>query len=171
MRPLVFTRRRFLGAAAVALVTRPAFAARSYQGIFRIERSKNANIVQYDAVLDGPDKLDAKEPVVAYWIQKAEDGRREGLNILDRRAYGFKVTPEKDGSWLLYMNATKQKTIRVVKWQGRWIAEVMLQRKPAVLERMYVSTDESAFIPNVRWIDVFGKDMANGKPLTERLKP
>lgn len=171
MSPLALTRRRFLGAAALALVARPALAARTYQGLFRIERSKNANIVQYDAAIDGPDKLDVKEPVIAYWIQKAEDGHRESLSILDRRAYGFKVVAEKDGSWLLYMNATRDKTIRVVHWQGRWVAQAVIQGKSAVLDRMFVATDESAFLPRVRWIDLFGTDMTTGAQLTERLKP
>lgn len=174
MRPLL-TRRTFLtaslSATAVALVGRPAFAARSYQHLFHIERSKNANIVQYDAVLVAPDRLDADEPVVGYWIQKAEDGRREGFNFLDKRAYGFKVAPEQDGAWLLYMNATRDRSIRVLRWQGRWVAMAVIAGKPAVLERMYVSTDESALIPSVRWIDLIGKDMKTGKPLTERLKP
>lgn len=164
------SRRRVLIATAVGLYAQPALAGRSYQSLFRIERSKNANIVQYDAVLDGPDRL-ANDPVVAYWILKAEDGRREGLSGLDRRAYGFKTKREQGGSVLLYMNATKDRSIRVVKWEGRWVAQMLIGGKSAVLERMYVFTDESAFIPSVRWIDLFGVDMATGKKVVERLRP
>ena len=38
------------------------------QSLFRIERSKNANILQYDAQI-GPDgKLNKKEPVIVYCV-------------------------------------------------------------------------------------------------------
>ncbi|MDF2692104.1 MAG: hypothetical protein K0S65_487 [Labilithrix sp.] len=165
------TRRAALGATAGLLLSPAAMAAPTYQGLFRIERSKNANIVQYDAVLASRDKLDPKEPVVAYWVLHAEDGRREGLTSLDRRAYGFKVRAEPNDRWLLYLNASRDRSIRVLRWQGRWVAQIVIGGRSAVLERMYVSSDESALIPRVRWIDLFGTDMETGKPLTERLKP
>ena len=165
------TRRSILGGAAVLLLPRVALAARTYQPLFRIERSKNANVVQYDAVLESPEKLDPRGPVIAYWIMLAKDGRREGLSSLDERAYGFKVAPEKGGSWLLYLNATRDRSIRVVRWQGRWVAQVVIAGRSAVLTKIFVSSDESAFIPRVRWVDLFGVDMVNGKALTERLKP
>lgn len=165
------SRRRILSGAAVLLLPRGALAARTYLPLFRIERSKNANVVQYDAVLESPDRLDPRAPVVAYWIQLAEDGRRESLSSLDERAYGFKVAPEKSGSWLLYLNATRDRSIRVLNWQGRWVAQAVIAGRSAVLMKIFVSSDESAFIPRVKWVDLFGVDMITGKPLTERLKP
>jgi len=44
--------------------------------LFRIERSKNANIVQYDVQLTPDGKIYSKEPVIAYWIRLAKDGNR-----------------------------------------------------------------------------------------------
>ncbi len=165
------TRRAALGASVALLVPNAATAGPIYVPLFRIERSKNANIVQYDAVLEQVDKLDPKTPVICYWILKAEDGRREGLNALDRRAYGFKAVPEKGGSWLLYLNATSERSIRVLRWQGRWVAQIVICGRSAVLERIYVATDETGLIPKVRYIDLHGADMENGKRLTERLRP
>jgi hypothetical protein len=141
------------------------------QPLFRIERSKNANVVQYDAVLASDEALDRRTPVVAYWILLAEDGRREGLSALERRAYGFKVSPEPGGSWLLYLNATSDRALRVVRWQGRWVAQVVIHGRSAVLSRIYVASDESGLLPSVRWIELYGVDMITGQPLVERLKP
>lgn len=168
--PLI-RRRMLLSATAVALYGRRAEASPTYQTLFRIERNKNANIVQYDAAVVAPDLLETREPVVAYWLLKAEDGRREALTALDRRAYGFKIAPERGGTWLLYMNATRDRSIRVLPWQGRWRSQIVIRGKSALLERMFVFADESAFVPHVRWIDLFGVDMVSGQPLTERLKP
>lgn len=166
------TRRALLGGAAAALVSRRGVAgAPVHQSLFRIERNKNANVVQYDAVLEGREKLVSKQPVACYWVMHAEDGRRVGLNALDKRAYGFKVSPEPGGSWLLYLNATKDRSIRVVHWQGRWVAQILIKGRSAVLRRIYVFADESALIPRVRWIDLFGADMVTGAAVSERLEP
>lgn len=160
-----------LAATAGALVTRFAGAATTYSPLFYIARNKNANTVQYDAVLESAERLAPRGPVVCYWIMKAEKGQREGLNSLDRSAYGFRVVPEKGGSWLLYLNATRNRSIRIVRWQNRWVAQIVIQGRSAVLERIFVFADESAILPRVRWIDLHGVDMINGQPLTERLRP
>jgi hypothetical protein len=162
------------GIATTTTTTRTALAAppRTYQNLFRIERNKNANIVQYDAVLEAPDRLDSKSPVVGYWVLLAEDGRREEVTGLARRAYGFKVVPENGtSSWLLYLNATSDRSIRVLRWKDKWLAQTVIQGKNAMLTRLYVFADESAFIPSVRFIDLFGTDLVTGAALTERLKP
>ena len=66
--------RRFILLVMLALICFPALVLAQTpdrQHLFKIERSKNANIVQYDAQV-GPDgKLLKKEPVVAYWIRLA----------------------------------------------------------------------------------------------------
>src|SRR5712691_865167 len=96
--PLVGTRRTVRWGRRMALAATAASFCFSgpnpigsrYLPLFVIERSVNANVVHYDAKL-GPDgKLDPREPVVAYWIMGAEDGRRQDLNAIERlRAYGF----------------------------------------------------------------------------------
>src|SRR4030043_353480 len=64
--------------------------------LFIIERSKNANVVHYDARLTADGKLDPKEPVIAYWILLAEDGRRKGLSWIEKKmAYGFTIKPDR----------------------------------------------------------------------------
>ena len=60
--------------------------------LFIIERSKNANVVHYDARLTADGKLDPKEPVIAYYVMLAEDGRRKELNWIEKKmAYGFDI--------------------------------------------------------------------------------
>lgn len=168
------TRRRLIGGVAGSIVLASRFGQASsltYQPLFHIARNKNANIVQYDAAVVATDKLDAQAPVVCYWVNLATNGGREGLSSLERRAYGFQVKPEGGGSWLLYLNATRNRSIRVVFWQGRWVAQVLIGKRSAVLTRIYVFADESAVIPQVRWIELFGLDMITSAQLNERLKP
>ena len=58
--------------------------------LFIIERSKNTNVVHYDARLTADGKLDPEEPVIAYYVMLAEDGRRKELSWIEKKmAYGF----------------------------------------------------------------------------------
>ena len=61
------------------------------QRLFRIERSTNANIVVYDALVEADGNLPKKNPIDVYWVRLAEEGQRKNLNGIERRmAYGFK---------------------------------------------------------------------------------
>jgi len=63
--------------------------------LFIIERSKNANVVHYDARLTADGKLDPKQPVIAYWIMLAKEGRREELSWIEKKkAHGFHIKPD-----------------------------------------------------------------------------
>jgi hypothetical protein len=59
--------------------------------LFVIQRSKNANEVHYEVQTGANGEL-AEEPVIAYWVLKAEGGGREDLGFFERKmAYGFEV--------------------------------------------------------------------------------
>jgi predicted small lipoprotein YifL len=55
----------------------PTAVQKKTQPLFIIEHSKDANVVQYDARLTADGNLDPKEPVIVYWVIRAEDGHRE----------------------------------------------------------------------------------------------
>jgi len=68
-----------------------------YDKLFFIQRSKNANEVHYDAHVTKDGSLDPKNPVEGYWINKAEDGSRNPISLIQRIAYGFDVEPADGG--------------------------------------------------------------------------
>ncbi len=165
-------RRLVLGALAVPFFAAPARAARAFVPLFHVARSKNANIVQYDAATVDPEHLDPRDPVTAYWIMRAERGQREGLSALDQRAYGFRIVTEREGlSYLMVLRAAPDRSIRVVRWSGRWIAQMVIARKNAILERIFVLTDESGLLPRVLRIDLHGAEIASGSPVVEQIVP
>src|SRR5689334_25158042 len=84
------------------------------QPLFYIERSKNANIVKYDARLDSTGQLRAKSPVDVYWLMFATDSSREDLNWVESKfAYGFDVRrhPADSSAWTLVMRAKRDRQI------------------------------------------------------------
>ena len=41
--------------------------------------------MHYEARLTADGKLDPKEPVIAYWVMRAEDGHREELTWMEKK--------------------------------------------------------------------------------------
>ena len=81
--------------AVLVLLAAPAAAQMKTSPLFIIERSKNANVVHYDARLTADGELDPKEPVIAYWVKLTKDGRREELSWIEKKkAYGFEIKPD-----------------------------------------------------------------------------
>jgi hypothetical protein len=170
-----------LAAAAVlaaAIVAPAALCADGFepgsttQRLFRIERSKNANIVAYDVRLDRDGNPDPREPVEAYWVLAA-DGARSALSAVQKRfAYGFKsrfVTPE---VVVLQMAADIGREITVERVGGAFRAIVDIAGHRAALDRIYVkSIERKLLLPSVEFVDLFGVDLDAGAERHERILP
>jgi hypothetical protein len=167
--------RRFLlvaaAAAAAALALLPALTARAdgLTALFQIERSKNTNEIHYAAQVGKDGALDAKEPVAAFWVMKAEDGRREGLSFMERKmAYGFDITA-RGAEWDLKLAAAPERAIKLLYVGGHWRAQTTLNGKSAYLKRIFIQTKEGGVMPTVVSVDLYGDDAATGKPIQEHV--
>lgn len=158
---------------AVALSTSlPALADDvTYNKLFFIKRSKNANEVHYDARVTKAGTLDPKDPMVGYWINKAEDGSRSPITTLQKIAYGFDCDQTKDGTnWQLKLKAFKERPMWVVKSDaGKWRVRTTIAGKDAYMTHLYVATDESGMMPKVLYVDVFGEEIVGGKAIQEHI--
>ena len=151
--------------AVLALLAAPAAAQIKTSPLFIIERSKNANVVHYDARLTADGKLDPKEPVVAYWVRLAEDGRREELSWIQKKmAYGFTIKPDPlvDG-YRMTMVAFPWRQITVKQEKDAVRAEAIIDGRPAVLEKMYINASDGLMGPKVHYIELYGKDLKTGE--------
>lgn len=166
--------RRFFLIAAASLALVPALPAQTAQAegltsLFQIERSKNANEIHYAAQVAKDGSLDAKEPIAAFWVMKAEDGRREGLTFMEKKmAYGFDLTA-RGAEWDLKLAAAPERAIKVVSVGGRWRAQTQLNGKAAYLQKIFITTKEGGVMPTVISIDLYGEDAASGKAIQEHV--
>ena len=167
--------RRAILLGAVGLATEPAARAGQAraQPLFVVARSKNANVVHYEARLCASGRLDPEEPLVAYWIMHAENGRREDLTWLERRlAYGFESSLESGGEALrVRLRAFTRRVLHVRRGASGYRAEVPIGERPAVLERIFVCTDEGGMTPSVRYLELSGFALRDGARLHERIVP
>lgn len=143
------------------------------QPLFHIERSKNANIVQYDAQVAADGKLFKKEPVVGYWIRLNEQGQKQKLSWLQRTfAYGFDAKPDKGReSAEVNMKADVGQAIKVVREGDIYRATVTIDGAPSYFEKMYIDATRHGLSIDVRYVELFGEDMKTGEARYEKIVP
>jgi hypothetical protein len=146
---------------------------RQTQHLFKIERSKNANIVQYDIQMKADGKLDPKKPVVAYWVRHAKDGQKEDLKWTEERfAYGFKTKYNaKTNTVKIDMVAKINRKITVLEVQGEYRAETIIDGQFAYLEKIFISSKGKGASTKVTSMELFGKDVKTGEDRYEKFKP
>lgn len=141
--------------------------------LFKIERSKNANIIQYDAQI-GPDgKLLKKEPVIGYWIRLAEQGQVMKLTWIQRKfAFGFKAKydPESDTA-TINMVADIGQPITVRRVCGEYMATVDLEGQPSQLEKIFIQAHGKGIKVTVEYVEIFGKDLKTGEEKYAKIIP
>ena len=168
------SRRQLLAASVGVALSRPVSAQVALSAtLFIIARSTNANIVSYDVRVDRNGRLDMEQPLQAYWLMHAEDGRRQGLTWFERKfAYGFEVSSKVDqAGFRVRLTAVSDREITVVRSGQGYQARTRIARQDAVLKRAYVRTREGGIVPDVIDVALSGRSVATGAPLAELLKP
>jgi hypothetical protein len=138
--------------------------------LFRIERNKNRNIVQYNACLLQSNKISDENPVEAYWVMA--NGQKEKLNVLEsKEAYGIEHKEKLgENKFRVLLAALKDRDITVQKIKQNYKAVVRINGEPSILERVYVSAEEKTVgLPVVHYVDLFGRALRTNRPTKERI--
>jgi hypothetical protein len=141
--------------------------------LFMIERSKNANVIEYDVRLTPDGTPDPRAPIMGYWVRLAEDGRKKPLTWVEKKfAYGFEAQYD-DGADVISMEmvADTNRSIRVYRHEGRYRAETRIEGRPAFIRKIYIKSTETGLMPRVDYIDFYGMDVETGAPRHERYVP
>ena len=154
----------------------PAIAGGDDSGrdaLFRVERSKNANIVQYDAQLAKDGKLDSKKPVVVYWVRLAEKGQVKKLTwIQNKFAYGFKAKLDKQNNTATLDMAAKLGRSILVKQDGKdYRAVTRIDGVDSYIEKIFVHATRKRLFTKVNYIELYGEAVDNGNDTYERFSP
>jgi hypothetical protein len=143
------------------------------QHLFHIERSKNANIVQYDAQVGADGRLFKQNPVIGYWVRLNEQGQEQGLNWIQRTfAYGFDTKLDKGReSAVLLMKADVGQAIKVMRIGDVYRATITIDGAPSFFEKMYIDATRHGLSLDVRYVELFGADIKTGEPRYEKRFP
>ena len=125
------------------------------QPLFIIGRNKNANVVHYDAQLTADGKLDPKMPVIAYWVMLAKGGQRKNLSWIEKKmAYGINIKPDPSvNGYKMTIVAATQRSITVKKVGSAFRAEIVIDGRPAILEKMYIDAS-GGLRPTVHYLSL-----------------
>ena len=143
------------------------------QELFRIERSTNSNIVQYDAQVTQDGRLWSEEPIVAYWVRHNEDGQVKELSWFQKRfAYGFRAQhdPQTDRV-TLDMKAKIGRPVIVEPVGERYTATMTIDGESAEIERIFIQATGRGISTRVEFIELYGRDSATGEARYEKLIP
>ena len=140
--------------------------------LFRIERSKNKNIVQYDICVSENGDVPDSKPVTAYWV--LENGEKHDLNVIQAKlAYGID-SQEKlaENKYRIVLVAFKDRKILIEKIADGYRAIVLISGKESILEKIYVKSEERMLgLPKVNYVDLFGRNLQTDVAVQERIIP
>jgi hypothetical protein len=147
--------------------------------LFVIQRSKNANEVHYHLRVDDRCRIASTTPIHAFWkLLAASPDKTASLSVFDQLAYGVEQQRVANNEVSFSLKALEQKriTARIIGTppQGPCAAQAQteIQGQWAVLERIYVQTEEGWLKPKVLYVDVFGTGLdASATPVQERITP
>ena len=168
--------RFYLALLTFALMTAPAVVCAAQTGpqsLFKIERSKNANIIQYDAQIGSDGKLLKKEPVIGYWIRLAEQGQVQQLSWVQRTfAFGFSAKYHRDSDTAtIDMVADIGQPITVKRVEGKYMAVIDFEGQPSQLERIFIQAHGKGISVTVEYVEIFGVDLKSGEPTYGKIIP
>ena len=138
--------------------------------LFRIERSINKNVVQFDVRLMEHSNLPDLSPVIVYWV--LENGKQEELTLIQQKyAYGIHSQEKLDkNKFRIFLVALKDREIIIERIGDSYGAVCSVNGKRSILEKAYVKSKESwTGFPQVSHIDLFGRIMETGLPVEERV--
>jgi hypothetical protein len=140
--------------------------------LFFIERSKNEHLVQYDVRLTENDDILDSDPIAVYWV--LENGRRRDLDLIQRKlAYGIDSYEKLEkNKFRVVLVALIDREVIIEKMRGSFRAIIVINGKLSILERVYVESRERPIgLPQVLYIDLFGRNVEPGLPIYERIVP
>jgi hypothetical protein len=147
--------------------------------LFFIQRSKNKNEVHYRLNVDENCQIIANEPVKGAWkmLEEGQD-KTEPLSTFDRMAYSAENQEVVD-NWVRFnLKALEERLIKATTIYDPKtnkcspMAQVKINGKWARLDHIYVATEEGFLMPQVMYIDIFGKSLDSAsKQVAERVKP
>lgn len=164
---------RYLALALVCFSAPLLCAPLDRQALFKIERSKNANIIQYDARSGHDGKLLKKDPVVGYWIRLAEQGQVKELTWTQKTfAFGFKTRLASDRmSAEIDMVADLGAPVSVIHEGDIYRATIPIEGRTSYLDRVYIKASGKGIKVDVEYVETFGRDVETGEDRYQKIVP
>lgn len=137
--------------------------------LFHIERSKNKNLVCYDAnIADG--KLADKNPLTVYWVNREESpGESKPLTAIQKKlAYGYKVVSQNENTCEVSLSAYSGRNLTIKKQNNSYVCTIIINNEPAILQSLYVKAKEGNSL-SVEYVELRGVSVKTQETVSERI--
>lgn len=147
--------------------------ANTEERLFFIQRNMNMNTIVYDANFDENGNLNEENPIRVYWIRFEEEGQEMELRYLEKTlAYGIEYsksnTDENQYKIKIVADKSRELTLKQVA-PYKALIYLNINSKVSLLDYMYIDADNSGFWPDLKFIELHGKDSSTGKKTYEKV--
>ncbi len=144
--------------------------------VFYLQLSDKIDTVVYAVNRKADGTIDAGDPVHVYWRMGGGGGGKRALSFMQRSlAFGVQLAPAKDypGDYVARLNAYPNIPVLVHQTADGAVQALMtIAGKPARLICVYVERRmQLGFVPQVLYIDFFGRTLDGGDKIVGRLTP
>ena len=144
--------------------------------VFYLQLSDKTDTVIYAVNRRADGTVDASDPVQVYWRMYESGGEKRQLTFLQRSlAFGVQIAPAKDhpGDYVARLNAYPNIPVLVDHAKDGSVRALMsIAGRPAQLICVYVERRiRFGFVPQVLYIDFFGRALDDGQKVVGRLTP
>jgi hypothetical protein len=142
--------------------------------LFYLQRDPDRNTVVYKLNAENG-VLDKDNPITAFWIRYEEQGQRKELSFIQRKlAYGLHTKQLTGGVHEIRLVSYPTVPLYLSKSSAdnQYHIYTQINQKKAILDRIFVRIDGGSLLfPNVKYVEISGKDVSTGKGLAQRLIP
>lgn len=148
-----------------------------FERLFYIQRTGNTNTIVYDVNFSAHKTINANTPINAYWIRYADNGETKPLSYIQKTfAYGTKskkLVADNTFEFNLVSYSKKKMTLALDN-NGKPCVFTDINGRKIQLEHIFVKTEGGSmlsFVPNVQYVEIFGKDPNTGAAIYEKIIP
>jgi len=142
--------------------------------LFKIDRSRDANIVLYDVNVDSLGNLNTSMPISVYWKKFTDNGTFESLTGIQKKfGYGIKFQNINESSAAFKFVSSLDRIFELKK-SGDDAYRVYTYAEGKKVEVKSLSIhfeDDSFWFPAISKIELVGLDTEKGKLITETIIP
>ncbi len=141
--------------------------------LFKIDRSKDANVVYYTLTTDSLGNINEEDPIKIYWIKNTKKGKVEPLTWIQKKyAYGIKYQTIADNKASFKFVSYDKMTFTLKKLNDKYKVYTLFDDKLVEVNNVFVQIDGGTFwLPNVSSVTIYATEVKTNQATTKVIHP
>lgn len=139
--------------------------------LFYIQRNQNKNTVVYNLNKNCDGCINQEYPMEVSWINYSDGGERKSLNYIQNKlAYGYQSKPIDSTTFEFHFHSYEKLRFFIAKQRdGNYKTLLKIKNEMSILNNVYVYSEEFGVFPQVKFIELFGESLTEGKSVYQRI--